>query len=249
MAHVDYCGRMADVYDAGRTLSGETVERWMAAARAHVDGGAGPLLDLGAGTGRFSAALARALGTPVVGVEPASAMRARARAASAGSVSLVGGRAERLPFGPARFGAVWASQVLHHVADLAACTGELRRVVVPGGRVLVRGMFGPFEERWPPAPYFPDAVRIVTDRFPALSEIADHFASAGFAVVAHERIRQVSAPDAETFLARTGLRADSGLALIGDDAFALGLERLRRDVEAGVVSGPVSEDLDLVVFG
>jgi ubiquinone/menaquinone biosynthesis C-methylase UbiE len=240
---------MADVYDAGRTLSGATVERWTAAARVHVDASAGPLLDLGAGTGRFSTALARGLGTPVVGLEPAEAMRARARSVAGTAVSLVGGSAESLPFGPARFCGVWASQVLHHVADLGACTRELRRVLVPGGRVLVRGMFGPLEDRWPPAPYFPDAVRIAADRFPPLAEISDRFASAGMVVVAHEHIRQVSAPDPESLVERISLRADSGLALIDDDAFALGLARLRRDVDDGVVSGPVSEVLDLVVYG
>jgi SAM-dependent methyltransferase len=37
--------------------------------------------------------------------------------------------------------AAWLSVVVHHLADLPAAAEELRRVLVPGGRVLIRGAF------------------------------------------------------------------------------------------------------------
>ncbi|HTZ07872.1 MAG TPA: class I SAM-dependent methyltransferase [Acidimicrobiales bacterium] len=246
MARVDYSGRMAEVYDAGRHLSDGTLSLWTEAAARHL--GPGPVLDLGSGTGRFSAALSSRLGVPVVAVEPAAGMRVRAAASAPAGVWVVGGRAEALPLGPARFGGVWASQVLHHVGDLGASARELRRVLAPGGTVLVRGMLGDLGATWPLAPYFPGAVTLVHRRYPRLEALVAALAEAGLVLRAHERIRQVTAPDPGALAARTALRADSALAQLPDDEFHAGLAVLRRDVERGRLTGPVTEVLDLAVF-
>jgi ubiquinone/menaquinone biosynthesis C-methylase UbiE len=254
MAHVDYSGPMAEVYDAGRSLAPAVVDVWAEAARRRL-GERGstawghPLLDLGAGTGRFSDALSTRIGVPVVALEPAPPMRDQARLRAGALVRHVGGRAEHLPFGAATFSGVWASQVLHHVADLERCARELRRVLVPTGLVLVRGMLGPLGEQWPLAPYFPGAVEIAEERFPGLAEIAARFASAGLALLAHDRITQVTAPDPQALVQRAAWRADSTLAMLADDEFEAGLAHLQRAVDESDVEGPVIETLDLVVFG
>ena len=74
-----YGVRMAAGYDRGRGLRAEDVARWMAAARSYLPAGGGRILDLGAGTGRFSAALAGATGASVVACEPSAEMRAVCR--------------------------------------------------------------------------------------------------------------------------------------------------------------------------
>ena len=248
MAHVDYSGRMAEVYDAGRALSAPALAMWTEAAARHLPADAGVVLDLGAGTGRFSSALAARLGAAVVALEPAAGMRARAGAAAGDGVAVVGARAEQLPFDAGTFGGVWASQVLHHVPDLDACAHELRRVLAPVGVVLVRGMLGDMATSWPLAPYFPGAVTIVERRYPRLAELGTRLGAAGLGVRAHERLAQVTAAGPEDLAARTALRADSALALLPDDEFAAGLATLRRDVERGRLSGPAVEVLDLVAF-
>ena len=50
-----YDARMAAAYPRGRRLREADLASWLAAARPHLSG---PVLDLGAGTGRFTAALA-----------------------------------------------------------------------------------------------------------------------------------------------------------------------------------------------
>jgi ubiquinone/menaquinone biosynthesis C-methylase UbiE len=42
-----------------------------------------------------------------------------------------------LPFGDNSFEVVWASEVIEHVADTAAWLSEVRRVLVPRGRLLI----------------------------------------------------------------------------------------------------------------
>jgi hypothetical protein len=80
MARVDY-DRVAADYLEGRALPAVGMESWRAAIAPWLPTGAGgPVLDLGAGTGQFAAAIAGWFGVGVVAVEPSSGMRRAARA-------------------------------------------------------------------------------------------------------------------------------------------------------------------------
>ena len=94
------------------------------------------VLDLGAGTGTWATALASWYGIGVVAVEPSAAMRARSRCEA-----MLGGHATALPLAPATMDGAWLSTVIHHLPDLPAAAGELRRVLRPGAPVLIRNAF------------------------------------------------------------------------------------------------------------
>lgn len=99
--------------------------------------GARSALDLGCGTGIFSVALSRQ-GAEVVGVDPAAAMLAVARARHGGErVTWVEAAAQGLDLGR-RFDAVvmtgHAFQTLLTPADRAACLATIARHLAPGGR-------------------------------------------------------------------------------------------------------------------
>ncbi len=93
-------------------------------------------LDLGCGAGELTAALSQA-GAHVIGAEVARAAVARARARHPELDFRVVPFAGPLPFADARFDLVWASEVIEHVADTARWLSEVRRVLVPGGHLLV----------------------------------------------------------------------------------------------------------------
>ena len=116
-------------------LEPPSVERRMAFLLAEVRSG-DRALDVGCGTGEFTAALVRA-GAVAVGVEVADAALERARskhpALDFRRVPFDG----PLPFADGSFELVWASEVIEHVADTARWLSELRRVLVPMGRLLV----------------------------------------------------------------------------------------------------------------
>ena len=94
------------------------------------------MLDLGCGAGRFVAAL-RDAGADPVGVELAGAALERARRNVPGADLRLVEPDGSLPLGHAEVGLVWCSEVLEHVPDTLALLTEVRRVLAPGGRLLV----------------------------------------------------------------------------------------------------------------
>jgi SAM-dependent methyltransferase len=94
------------------------------------------VLDLGSGAGRFTAELAGA-GAEAVGVEVAEAALERARTAHPELDFRLAPFDGPLPFPDGSFDAVWSSEVIEHVADTAAWLSEVRRVLRPGGRLLL----------------------------------------------------------------------------------------------------------------
>jgi SAM-dependent methyltransferase len=93
-------------------------------------------LDLGCGTGEFTAALARA-GAQAVGADVAEAALARARARHPELDFRLVPIDGPLPFEVGAFDLVWASEVIEHVADTARWLSEVRRVLAPRGRLLI----------------------------------------------------------------------------------------------------------------
>ncbi|WP_345430631.1 methyltransferase domain-containing protein [Actinoallomurus vinaceus] len=116
----DYKGRMLALLDA---RPGQTV------------------LDLGCGPGTDLGALAGAVGGEghVIGVDrdPRMAARAHTRTASGARVQVVLGDAHALPLPDGGVDRARTDRVLQHVADPAAALAELRRVLRPGGRLVM----------------------------------------------------------------------------------------------------------------
>jgi len=94
------------------------------------------MLDVAVGTGLVAREAVRILGDArsVVGVDPSAGMMA---AAAGGGPALVQGRAERLPFADAAFDFLSLGYALRHMSDLEAAFREFRRVLKPGGRLLL----------------------------------------------------------------------------------------------------------------
>ncbi|GAA3195079.1 class I SAM-dependent methyltransferase [Dactylosporangium siamense] len=240
-----YDESMAAGYDRGRRLRTGDLDTWMAAARPYLPGAGGWILDLGAGTGRFGPALAGATGATVVAQEPSAAMRAVCRANCPG-LPIVGGTAQAMPFRDHAFDAVWASQVIHHITDLTAFAASLRRVLRPGGHLLLRGGFGPPDElplfRWFPEAWATGAVAA------SLAEIGDVLAAAGLTQIDHVRVQQMSAASPDELLDKVRARSLSHLAALPDAVFQRGLRAMERDTRTGAVPHHLTEHLDLVVF-
>lgn len=96
------------------------------------------VVDVGCGPGT-AARLAARRGARVTGVDPSDAMLRVARAVTRrrNSVTWVRGGAEALPVPDASATVVWALATVHHWPDVGAALTEIRRVLSPGGRLLV----------------------------------------------------------------------------------------------------------------
>ncbi|MEA2443149.1 MAG: hypothetical protein QOJ12_441, partial [Thermoleophilales bacterium] len=190
---VDYDDHQYRVYSRARPLLPENAERWGAIFRRHLPAGA-TIVDVGSGTGTYTALLADTLGAEVTGVEPSQGMRSVAEAEQPRpGVRYVAGRAEDLPLGDASCDGALLSNVIHHIPDLPAAAAELHRVLVPGGALLVRGALRDSLERMPMFEYFPEALEIAIATAPSDADAIGALAEAGFEGVARERVEQPTA--------------------------------------------------------
>ena len=94
------------------------------------------VLDLGCGEGSFAAALAGA-GAQVTIADVARGALERASSAVPDADAVLLAEDQPLPFAEDAFDIVWCGETLEHVADGTGLAAELRRVLRPGGTLLV----------------------------------------------------------------------------------------------------------------
>jgi arsenite methyltransferase len=96
------------------------------------------VLDIGSGPGFLAAEMAAEVGPDgqVCGVDPSDSMLAMARRRDA-PVEYASGDAVSLPYEDGTFDAVVSTQVYEYVADMPVALAEARRVLKPGGRLLI----------------------------------------------------------------------------------------------------------------
>ena len=130
MAKADF-NRMASAYDAGRALSADALETWRAPLLRHLPAWPTlPVLDLGCGTGNFTAALAGWLNTSVIGIDPAAKMlRVASRESRHDRVAYAQVLAEAIPLAASTCDFALLSTVIHHFDDLTRAAAERREVL------------------------------------------------------------------------------------------------------------------------
>jgi SAM-dependent methyltransferase len=130
----DY-SRQAQHYDETRAASPSVLRP----LREALEGAPGRrLLDIGGGTGNYALALKHEGWEPVV-LDRSPEMLAHA---AAKGLETVEADAQRLPFADESFDAATMISMLHHVADQEAALAEARRVLRPGGRLVLKGFSG-----------------------------------------------------------------------------------------------------------
>lgn len=241
---------IATSYDRGRALPLEALNAWRDAAAPFVPKGPqAVMLDLGAGTGLFSYPLAGWFDMRVVAVEPSEAMRLQALSkAPDPRVGWVAGKGERIPLRDESCDAVWISTVLDHISDLSRCTDELRRVLRPDGRVLIRDAFADRLDGISLFRFFPEAREVMEATGLRLEETLEAFGGNGFLLESLQTVDQVTAPSLEAFYERVSWRADSSLRSISDEAFRRGMDAIKETMEREGDRVPVVGRLDLVVL-
>jgi demethylmenaquinone methyltransferase/2-methoxy-6-polyprenyl-1,4-benzoquinol methylase len=191
--------RIAPVYDAmNRVMTAGLDVRWRRVTAEAVVRPGDRVLDAACGTGDLALADARA-GGRVTGLDFSAAMLARARR-KAPQLEWVQGDALALPFADGSFDAATVGFGVRNLDDLERGLRELRRVLVPGGRLGVleitrpRGPLRVFYSLWfdrvvpllgrmlpggSAYAYLPASVR----RFPPVDELAALLERCGFGEV------------------------------------------------------------------
>jgi ubiquinone/menaquinone biosynthesis C-methylase UbiE len=182
------------------------------------------VLDVGCGTGRWSAALAER-GSRVWGIDvsPEMVELARQRGVNAKRAG-----AEALPFKEGWFERALLVLVVH-VLDRPRAFAELHRVLAPEGRLVI-GTFdhAQFDDYYLNA-FFPSLAEIDRARFPTKDALKAELDSAGFdarTMPVHQR----ASWSRDRVLERIRGRFISTLQLLSDTEFAEGLARAEREL-------------------
>ncbi len=153
----------------------------------------GRVLEVGIGTGRNLPHYPADTGiTGITGIELSPAMLAIARQRASGlgrELDLREGDAEHLPFDDASFDTVVCALALCTIPSPGAAVGEMRRVLGPGGRLLLLDHIG---STWPPV----YAAQWLLERI-TIRAAGEHFTrrqlpvveAAGFQIVESERLK------------------------------------------------------------
>jgi ubiquinone/menaquinone biosynthesis C-methylase UbiE len=130
----------------------------------------GRVLEVGCGTGHWLRLLDET-GIRVAGVDLSEHMLAYARA-QAPSAALARGAAEHLPWSSGSFTCLFCINAFHHFADQVAFLREARRVLQPGGQLMIVGL-DPHTgtDKWWIYEYFDPVLQIDQRRYPATTQI------------------------------------------------------------------------------
>ncbi len=242
MARQDY-NQLAEAYGRHRTLHPFVLQALIEQGRVNEES---RVLEIGCGTGNYIRAIADATGAIGTGVDPSREMLRRARsnaglpstrrdAADRPDVTFIEGRAEDLPLADRQFDLVYSVDVIHHIEDRDAAAREMARVLKPGATAMViTESEDDLRHRTPQVTYFPDTIAVELKRYPPLSEIEAELRAAGLEIGAEI---SVSMPVEIDDIGPFRDKAFSSLHLIPEEAFRMGLERMRHDLERGPVPG------------
>ncbi|WP_323378837.1 class I SAM-dependent methyltransferase [Streptomyces smaragdinus] len=240
--------RLAGAYERGNEMPERALRAWVELIGSFAPRSAPVILEVGAGTGVFSDAMARWIeGSEVVGVDASEAMLGEARRHhSCPGVRYLPGEAEALPVGAGGFDLALMSRVIHHIPDRVGAGRELVRVLREGGRVVVRTTF---RERLDAAvyDYWPQLRASDARRFPGEAEVVEDFVAAGLVLEEVTSFAQPVVANLAEYHARLVGRPQSKFNCLTDEDFRQGLARLET-AAGGEDTGPVLERYDVAVF-
>ena len=163
-------------------------------------------------------------------------------------VVYIAGVGERIPLRDKSCDSAWLSTVVHHFSNLPAAAHELRRVLQPGGKILIRSAFpGRNENDIFLLRFFPGVQRVI-DTFPDVETFLETFSIMGFELKLLESVQQTTAVSLGDFLTRVRTRADTTLQALMDQEFEDGLKRLEEAASREGTPTLVVDRLDLLVL-
>jgi len=236
-------------YAEARHLAPHTVAMWLDAIGRHVPRAeVATIVDLGCGTGRFSAALGGYFSARVIAVDPSRNMLNVAAAGVNERLAFVQARADHLPLRDNCADLFFASMVWHHIPDKQQAGCEISRVLRPGGFLCIRT---PTRETLPSVlhlPFFPSARLHSEQIMPRRQDLISGLADCGLELAHHNVLRHPQASSPSAYADRVALRSFSDLASISDEEFRQGMVELRRHCAAASRDQEIAVDVDLFVF-
>ena len=170
-------------------------------------------------------------------VDRSSEMLARA---AAKGLETVEADAQRLPFEDESFDAATMISMLHHVEDRGAALAEARRILRPGGRLVLKGFTGEDAATLWIIDYFPSSRPWMEATHPPRSAILEQLPGARLFAVEFEDMQDASLAALSADPERVLEAAEQGATSYFErmqrdhpDELRSGLARLRNDIAVG----------------
>lgn len=207
-------------------------------------------LDVGCGSGNYTAALADRGECSFYGVEPSEVMLNEARRKS-GSVQWMSASGENLPFENEFFDAALASLTIHHWKSIEKGFAEVSRVLKKGGNFIIFTAFLEQMENYWLNHYFPVMLKDSIAVMPSRKIVENALNFAGFVVIEQEKY--FVQPDLQDLFLYSGKyrpalyldaqvrRGISSFAALGNaEEIEKGLQKLSADLENGNFTDVIS---------
>lgn len=196
------------------------------------------VLDAGCGTGAFTLPLARLAGARdghAIALDQSSAMldvlrRSLTRADAERLVTVRQGDLLTVEL-PSACALIWASDVLHAIADVDAFFRSAARLLRPRGAVAVRMSSHAQLRSYEWGAYFPEALRIDLRAHHDTGTVCAALERNGFGEVDVREVDESRWLPTATYVGLFQERSLSSLRLISDAQFAVGMRRMRRACE------------------
>jgi len=241
-------GNIPSSYDAGRGYSPAMLALWLdRISKCAPRGKLSRILDLGCGTGRYSAALANHFDARVIAIDRSAKMLAEARKKSAPRIAHARANGESLPLRDASIDMVFMSMVFHHFDNPLRAMCECRRVLRACGTVCLRAATVNRIGTYPYVPFFARSRAILEATLQMQERIEAIFHEAGFELMRHELVRNEVASNWRIYADKIAAGADSILAQLSEAEFREGM-RLLRQHAATTIDESVTEIVDLFAF-
>jgi ubiquinone/menaquinone biosynthesis C-methylase UbiE len=181
------------------------------------------VLDIGCGPGSICLPLASELGVDVTGLEPNSDMlKAAVNKDKAGIVKWIIGQAEELDFPDNSFEAVIMIFSLHHFSDRPRAFSEATRVLVPGGRLVIRTCSHAHIRRYHLGRFFRHYRAIELRKFPSLKSVRRELEDSGFEILKLLHRKSSRSMPKEEIIEKVRNKYISTLSLLPPESFEEG---------------------------
>lgn len=231
MAKMDY-DKISEVYDTVRHGDPAVIE-YMLSRKAV--GPTSEILEIGCGTGNNTILLEAVTKARIYGLDQSQGMLDKAVEKTARVEFILGDAVTLKNLPNDRFDIVYMVDVIHHIEDIGTMFTNIFRILKRNGAVFV---FTDTHERIKSerltSKYFPETIDAELKRYQSTEKIIEALKASDFRSIKLEHICETEEFEAgEKLIKLAEAKGYSMFHLISQEAIERGIERIRRDIEAG----------------
>ena len=184
------------------------------------------ILDMGCGTGIYTAGLKDHTSATICGLDPSVGMLSKAKKKTR-SIHWFNAVGEHLPIRSGVFDCIFSSQVWHHITEKQDTANECRRTLNTDGTVVIRTISHEQLRRKVVFEFFPEIMENQLRVYPSNEEFSRYFKKAGFNAIAFQAYELERHQEASLFIEVAQKKLWSMFRPISQEGLERGVNELR----------------------